>query len=208
MNGGHSVAAMLIANPTLEAVIFDLMAYKYSSACWKHLVSTFGQRLELHRGLSQRTIPAYTKHVYAVGNGADRGGRACDLMLVDGDHEDVGALDDLRRLRGLSTTATRIVIDDIQLGLALAVQHEQHGGRLVVLERYGPFAPASLHNPCMRTPAGWATRAGIPLMKVGDLCQSWGFVVARYANLSSSPRDWASPKEVGCTWYHSRWVWC
>jgi hypothetical protein len=56
MNGGHSVSAMLLANPTATAHVFDLMRLKYSWRVADLLGVTFGGRFELHPGKSQSTL--------------------------------------------------------------------------------------------------------------------------------------------------------
>ena len=200
MNGGHSVAAMLLAHPNLKAYVFDLVGYKYSERVAALLSESFGERFELRRGSSRHSLPVFVPSIVANGS-------RCDLIFVDGDHKDVGALQDIKTLRWAarwaadddgggnrsSSAAARgapfseppsvLLVDDIHLGPSLAVLHEQVRGHLTVLERYGPFPRATRHNPCMRMPAGgFAQTNGIPhaFKDRENLCHNWGFLVAHY----------------------------
>ena len=173
MNGGHSVAAMLLANPTLTAHVFDWCILKYSRAVASLLQARFGGRFHLVEGNSMRTLPPWVQ--------AHAGKLTCDLTFVDGDHEGTGARRDIQWLAKTTAPAAhnRLVVDDIHLGPGWAVNQEQLSGHVQVLEKYGPFRPDTLENPCMRRPPGLAMT---PKMRF-ELCHSWGFLVARYLPL-------------------------
>ena len=84
-NGGHSAAAMLLANPGLLVHSFDLMAWRYSNRSQDLLKTMFGPRLTMHPGDSTLTVPAWTR----------RNPRECDVLFVDGDHGQNGARKDM-----------------------------------------------------------------------------------------------------------------
>ena len=48
----------------------------------------------------------------------------------------------------LASPPTSHAQDDIHLGPGWAVNQEQVAGRVQVLEKYGPFRPDTLENPC------------------------------------------------------------
>ena len=54
MNGGHSVGAMLLANPRLSAHVFDWMILKYSRPVANLLKARFGDRFHLVEGKLRR----------------------------------------------------------------------------------------------------------------------------------------------------------
>ena len=101
-NGGHSSAAMLLANPTLTVHAFDLMAWEYSNATAALLRTTFGRRFRIHRGDSRVTVPLW----------ASRHFRACDLTFIDGDHSRAGAQLDYDNYIGFVKPGGFVVFDD------------------------------------------------------------------------------------------------
>ena len=115
---------------------------------------------------------------------AHAGKVVCDLTFVDGDHENSGALRDIRYLARVAAPArhNRLVVDDIHMGPGWAVHQEQLKGRVQVLQKYGPFRPDTLENPCMRAPPGVAMTARMHF----ELCHPWGFLVARYTPVRST----------------------
>ena len=168
MNGGHSVSAMLLANPSVKAHVFDVMKLKYSWPVASLLEVSFRDRFELHAGLSGDTLPGW------VADFAGRNGSRCDLILIDGDHTEAGARADLKILRQVASPTTRFVFDDINMPPGRALASEVRRGAVQVLEQYGPFPRRSAHSPCMRVPAG-DPRGSTPAM-----CPKWGYAVARY----------------------------
>ena len=103
MNGGHSAAAMLFANPRLVVHTFDLMGWKYSEPNAATLKTMFGPRLQLHPGDSTKTVPEWTR--------ANPG--TCDLVFVDGDHSQQGAHKDFVNMRYAAAPGALGVADDI-----------------------------------------------------------------------------------------------
>ena len=82
VNGGHGTAAMLAASPHLVAHSFDEAAQPYSEDVLKLLSTLYRERFVPHRGNSHVTLPRQ------AGGGL---ARACDIILVDGDHSAEGA---------------------------------------------------------------------------------------------------------------------
>jgi predicted O-methyltransferase YrrM len=165
-NGGHSAVAMLLANPQLVVHSFDLLMWKYSRPILALLTAQFGGRLNLHVGDSTRTVPAWAR--------ANRG--ACDLILVDGDHNFEGARKDMLNLREAAHPHAVCIADDIQSSPGDALASVVDQGLVRVDESYGPFDAPSAYNPCMRGPKGR-----------GPICLPWGFAVYRYANVAATP---------------------
>ena len=157
-NGGHSAAAMLLANPRLQVHSFDLMAWRYSNRSLELLTTMFGPRLTMHPGDSTRTVPEWTR----------RNPRECDVLFVDGDHTQSGARKDMLNMVGAAAPGAFAVADDINSSPGKALHALAAQGKLHVAESYGPFEAPSPHNPCMRT----ATR--------GLYCVAWGFAVYVY----------------------------
>ena len=170
MNGGHSVTAMLLANPRVVAHVFDIMKLKYSWPIADLLSVSFRERFELHAGPSQETLPRWLDEF------AGHNGTRCDLILIDGDHSEEGARKDLTILRRAASPSTLFVYDDINMPPGRALLREVQAGRVQVVELYGPFPRRSTLSPCMRVPAG-DPRGDTPAM-----CPKWGYTVARWTN--------------------------
>jgi hypothetical protein len=119
MNGGHSVAAMLLANPRLQAHVFDWMILKYSHAVAARLTARFGERFKLIAGNSRVTLRPWADRAVRSGNST------CDLIFVDGDHDAQGARTDLQQMRRVAACHNRLVVDDLHIGPGSAVLKEQ-----------------------------------------------------------------------------------
>ena len=171
MNGGHSVSALLLANPRLNAHVFDIMILKYSRPVADLLTSRFGSRFKLVEGNSRATLPPWVESARAAG-------RTCDVTFVDGDHDGQGAQKDMKKLALVTAPAphNRLIVDDIHMGPGWAILQEQLAGRVEVLEKYGPFKPETRENPCMRLPPGMGMTGKLRF----ELCHPWGFLVGRY----------------------------
>lgn len=161
MNGGHSVVAMLLANPRMHAHTFDLMRWNYSWPAAKLLQARFGQRLELTPGYSWDTLPPWM-------DAAQKRELRCDLLLVDGGHSVDAARKDLQMLRKVAAPGAPIVVDDINVDPGAALRKLAKQKALVLDESYW-FKKRSEHNPCQRKPEH---------RTLG--CKEWGFAVARY----------------------------
>ena len=119
MNGGHSVAAMLLANPRLQAHVFDWMILKYSHAVAARLTARFGERFKLIAGNSRATLRPWADRAVRSRNST------CDLIFVDGDHDAQGARTDLQQMRRVAACHNRLVVDDLHIGPGSAVLKEQ-----------------------------------------------------------------------------------
>jgi len=168
MNGGHSLAAMLLANSAVRAHVFDLFKWRYSWPAAQLLNATFGGRATFYEGWSHKTLPGFTADARARGV-------HCDLMLVDGGHTFRAARADIEELQAVATARTRMVTDDIGMPPGYAIKVLNRTGVLSIEEVYGPFARRSKHSPCMRAPA--QTRSA-PMG--GRMCPLWGFAVSRF----------------------------
>ena len=67
MNGGHSVAAMLQANPEITAHVFDIMMFNYSLPAATLLQAAFGERFVLHAGNTRLTVRPWAKSFVDAG---------------------------------------------------------------------------------------------------------------------------------------------
>ena len=185
MNGAHSTVAMLLANPKLVAHVFDFMAWKYSAPIATLLKRRFGERFNLHPGSSHETLTPW------AGAFAANGSR-CQILFVDGDHAENGALKDVADLGPVAAPTSRLIMDDIAIGPGCSMRRMVRFGVLAVDETYGPFDAPSLHNPCMRT--GGVGRRG----NTRKSCVPWGFAVLRYtARGLQHPEAWPRKKRLG-----------
>src|SRR3989344_2604694 len=77
-NAGHSVLAMILANPHAHYVLFDLGIHAYTRPCFEYLKKTFPQTtMEIFWGDSRKTLPVYHKKYPEV---------VFDLVHIDGGH--------------------------------------------------------------------------------------------------------------------------
>ena len=169
MNGGHSLAAVLLANGGINAHVFDLFKWKYSWPAAQLLNATFGGRITVYPGWSHRTLPNFTATARAKG-------MTCDLMLIDGGHTFRAARADIEELQAVANPRTLVVTDDIGMPPGYAIKVLNRTGTLRINEIYGPYARRSKHNPCMRAPAG----TPLARAKSGRMCPTWGFAVSQY----------------------------
>jgi len=166
MNGGHATAAMLTANPDLVAHVFDMLDFNYSKPVAAFLSTVFGERFVLHSGNTHAVLRGWARSF----------SRRCDLMFIDGDHSRAGAKQDMLEMAVAAAPGAALVVDDLATGPgeALTELASAEAPLLTVPEQYGPYAPNSTHNPCLRTQAG-------------PLCIAWGFAVARYRDYTRLP---------------------
>ena len=179
-NGGHSAAAMLLANPSLVVHTFDLMMWKYSERAVGLLRTQFGPRFTMHSGNSASTVPQWAAQ--------NRG--ACDLLFVDGDHEKHGAMSDMVNMREAAASGAHAIADDINTSPGRALEDLAVQGVVRIEESYGPFEAPSPHNPCMRT------------TNRGPLCMPWGFAVYTYAEGGASTKGGGAKGHHGAGHMH------
>ena len=127
MNGGHSAAAMLLANPHLTVHSFDLMFWNYSRPVVRMLGTAFGDRFISHPGNSRVAVPEWAAEVAKASNRPP-----CDVMLVDGDHSLQGATADLNNFRALAAPHAPVIVDDIATAPGGALKALERSGALVV----------------------------------------------------------------------------
>lgn len=134
-NAGHSVCLMLLANPKVQVVAFDLCDHTYTKPCFEALRRHFGaERLELHAGSSTETLPAYR---------AANPDARFDLLHVDGGHQYLVAMADMENCRQLARRPPdrlgMVVLDDTDLtGIATVWTDCVAAGHVV--EREAPHA--------------------------------------------------------------------
>ena len=210
LNGGHSLAATLLAHSTLKAHVFDLFALPYSPSVERLVHSRFGaERVQFHKGNSRLSLKAFRRGLLENDasacrrpSGDPRGEDVCpvcDMVFVDGDHSYTGARADLLQIRNLSAFNATIVMDDIHAGPGGALETSCKRGLAHMVEQYGPFPPEHLHNPCSRVISPQDCISKLPAM-LGERnasseqqwqswlgrcarkpkCQTWGFAVARF----------------------------
>ena len=171
MNGGHSLMAMLLANPELSANVFDLFKWRYSWPAASLINSTFAGRVSFHDGWSHKTLPPFTAAARARGE-------TCDLMLVDGGHTFRAARADIEELNAVANARTKVVTDDIGMPPGYAIKVLNRTGTLRIEEKYGPFPRRSRHSPCMRAPQG----TPVEKRRSGRMCPNWGFAVSSFVH--------------------------
>lgn len=166
-NGGHSLAAVLLANPNITATVFDTMQFNYSVPAHRLMQETFGKkRFTLHGGDSHKLLPKYIHEIKGK----------CDVILLDGDHTN-GVRHDYRWLAHAATPgANMMIVDDIQTAPGKVMQHYAQRGLLRVVESFGPYPKGHELNPCMRT-------------LYGPLCFPWGYAVASFTRNDAMQPD-------------------
>ena len=128
--------------------------------------SYFGARFQPILGNSRVLVPDFGRK----NNGTLR--RACDVLLVDGDHSYAGAYADLINMRQLAKPGAVLLIDDLDEGPGPALQRAEREGVVEVLERrmFNRSTVGDADNPCIR-------RVRPPLWN----CKNhWGWAAARY----------------------------
>lgn len=103
-NAGHSVLAMILANPNAHYVLFDLGTHAYARPCFEYLKKTFSQTaMEIFWGDSRETLAAYHKeHPEAV----------FDLMHIDGGHRSEVYIVDWKNSLDVTSSGSLIIFDD------------------------------------------------------------------------------------------------
>ncbi|MFA6158022.1 MAG: class I SAM-dependent methyltransferase [Candidatus Paceibacterota bacterium] len=103
-NAGHSVLAMILANPNAHYVLFDLGAHSYARPCFDYLKKIFPQTtLEIVWGDSRETLPAYRKEHPRV---------MFDLVHIDGGHRSEIYVADWKNSLDITHPGSFIIFDD------------------------------------------------------------------------------------------------
>jgi len=149
VNGGHGTVAMLLANPRMTVVSFDLGEWPYSRHVYDLISIAFPNQVRFMVGDSKQTLPAFASRVR---NGSEP---TCDLVLVDGEHTEQGVLRDVRNLRsmiapGAKGGAVKVLIDDVNFARPRAGLQKVVEQGLIVVDQDRIFHGAGPNNPCMR----------------------------------------------------------
>ena len=108
---GQSATIFLEVNPKVKVISFDDFVYPAGEACYEHLQHRYPGRIQVERGLSQDTIPAFIeKHSSADGTYQ---GPTCDLIRTDARAEYELRRADMALLQRLSSCSTLILFNDI-----------------------------------------------------------------------------------------------
>jgi len=102
-NAGHSADLFLGINKNIKLTSFDIGVHKYVDYGKKFIDNKYPDRHSLILGDSKKTIPDFCKHNTNI---------KFDLIFIDGDHSEVGAISDLLNCKKLSHNETIIVMDD------------------------------------------------------------------------------------------------
>ena len=105
-NAGHSAATVMLANPRVDVISFDIGRFAYTADAASINHDLFPGRQILVTGKSQQTVPAF------FGQFPEK---RCNVLFVDGSHEYEDTAADLRNFRALANESFHIVvIDDVE----------------------------------------------------------------------------------------------
>ena len=139
MNGGHGVAAALLADPHMVAHSFDLLEWRYSLAVVRLLQAHFPGRFHSHAGNSFDTLPRWS---------ALPSSPRCDVMLIDGLHSAEATRLDALNFRAAAACGPHVAFfDDIQV--VGVVIRRLVSERLLQVEEEHMFAGGS-DEACLR----------------------------------------------------------
>ena len=102
-NAGHSADLFLSIDQNIKVTSFDIGVNKYVDYGKKFIDNKYPGRHSLILGDSKKTIPDFFQ-----GNSNIK----FDLIFIDGDHSEVGAISDLFNCKKLSHSETIVVMDD------------------------------------------------------------------------------------------------
>ena len=103
-NAGHSVLAMILANPHAHYVLFDLGTHVYARPCFDHLKKIFPQTsIEIFWGDSRETLAAYHK---------ENPKAVFDLIHIDGSHRSEVYKVDWKNSLDVTSSGSLIIFDD------------------------------------------------------------------------------------------------
>ncbi|KAL3920893.1 MAG: hypothetical protein SGPRY_005091, partial [Prymnesium sp.] len=122
-NGGHSSVAVLVAAPDVKVRAFDNAAYgRHTKHNEAQIRLWFPERFILFDGDSKFTLPQF---VQRVREGSEP---KCDVLLVDGSHEEHAARRDLHHMSEVASCGAPVFMDDLGMGPGKAVLSMVQGG--------------------------------------------------------------------------------
>ena len=108
---GQSAVVFLEANPKVKIIGFDDFSYAAGEACYNHLQHKYPGRINVYRGLSQDTIPAFIAEHSKV-DGVYRG-PVCDLIRTDARPEYTLRRQDFAELQPMTSCSTLVLFNDV-----------------------------------------------------------------------------------------------
>ena len=150
VNGGHGTVAMLLTDPNLDVVSFDLGAYRYSKKVYDIIGWSFPGRITFHVGSSYDdggTMGTVNKFAEAVASGREE---PCDVILIDGDHRHYGAYQDILNARKIAACDNVLLFDDLNEASGGAFNQAVKEEVLTLHKRYSGGAQNRDVNPCLR----------------------------------------------------------
>ena len=100
-NLGQSAQVALLSNPHVMVHAFDMGVGRAPAAAAACLNATFGERLRMHWGDSTIAVPAAPRGLH------------CNVILIDGGHEDGVPQKDLANFRRLAAPGAFVIMDDV-----------------------------------------------------------------------------------------------
>ena len=146
-NGGHTAAAVLSATKNVKVRSFDIGDYgDHTLRNAKWLSQIYPKRFNFTLGDSQWTIPQFAKRV------STRAEPSCDVILVDGSHEQHATYKDLVHFRKAASLDAVVVTDDLDSPAALAVLRAYEEGWFLMNSWYIYHVDSSrrINTPCQR----------------------------------------------------------
>lgn len=107
---GQSAVIFLEANPQVRIIGFDDFSYAAGEACYHHLQHKYPGRINVYRGDSRETIPAFIEEHWA--NGVYTG-PVCDLIRTDARPEYPLRRQDFSLLQPMTSCSTLILFNDV-----------------------------------------------------------------------------------------------
>jgi predicted O-methyltransferase YrrM len=192
VNGGHGTVAMLLADPGIEVVSFDLDAYSYSKKVYALLKMAFPGRIRIFTGSSYDTEHPRSKEKIAgsvpnfiklVQEGKER---PCDVILIDGDHRRAGAYQDILNMQQMAACENILLFDDLEQPSGYAFKEAEEKG-VIAITKTERMSQVSLEkNPCLRwvgQPGCYAaTDPAFIRQKCVKCIPQYGFATGRFKN--------------------------
>ena len=147
-NGGHTAAAVLSATRDVTVRSFDIGEYgEHTSRNAKWLAQIYPKRFNFTLGDSRTTIPQLSRR---IANGVEP---SCDIILVDGSHEEMPTYQDLTHFRRAASPGAIVITDDLDSPAASAVLRAYEEGWFIVRSWYiyhQNIKKPKIETPCRR----------------------------------------------------------